>query len=63
MADSLDHGPAQANNLPQFLALTVGAIGVVYGDIGTSPLYAFAKRCARLDQVASPSEFTPRLDR
>ena len=23
------------------LALTVGAIGVVYGDIGTSPLYAF----------------------
>ncbi|PII37879.1 potassium transporter Kup [Sinorhizobium meliloti CCBAU 01290] len=41
MADSLDHAPAQANNLPQFLALTVGAIGVVYGDIGTSPLYAF----------------------
>ena len=23
-----------------FLALTVGSIGVVYGDIGTSPLYA-----------------------
>ena len=22
-------------------ALTIGAIGVVYGDIGTSPLYAF----------------------
>ncbi|MDX1127874.1 potassium transporter Kup [Sinorhizobium medicae] len=41
MADSLDHAPAQANNLPQFLALTIGAIGVVYGDIGTSPLYAF----------------------
>ncbi len=41
MADSLDHAPAQAKNLPQFLALTVGAIGVVYGDIGTSPLYAF----------------------
>ncbi|MDX0624530.1 potassium transporter Kup, partial [Sinorhizobium medicae] len=41
MADSLDHAPAQANNLPQFLAMTIGAIGVVYGDIGTSPLYAF----------------------
>ncbi|PJR16023.1 potassium transporter Kup [Sinorhizobium meliloti] len=41
MADSLDHAPARANNLPQFLALTIGAIGVVYGDIGTSPLYAF----------------------
>ncbi|MDC7787174.1 potassium transporter Kup [Rhodoplanes sp. TEM] len=24
-----------------FVALTVGSIGVVYGDIGTSPLYAF----------------------
>jgi KUP system potassium uptake protein len=24
-----------------FLALTIGSIGVVYGDIGTSPLYAF----------------------
>jgi K+ transporter len=23
-----------------FAALTVGALGVVYGDIGTSPLYA-----------------------
>ena len=41
MADSLDHAPARANNLPQFLALAIGAIGVVYGDIGTSPLYAF----------------------
>ena len=26
---------------PALLALTVGAIGVVFGDIGTSPLYAF----------------------
>ena len=39
--------PAPANGhakyLPKtgLLALTVGAIGVVYGDIGTSPLYAF----------------------
>src|SRR5215510_9581032 len=24
-----------------FLALTMGSVGVVYGDIGTSPLYAF----------------------
>src|SRR6516165_1754893 len=24
-----------------FVALTLGSIGVVYGDIGTSPLYAF----------------------
>jgi KUP system potassium uptake protein len=26
---------------PAMLALTIGAIGVVFGDIGTSPLYAF----------------------
>lgn len=30
------HGPRQG-----FAALTLGAIGVVYGDIGTSPIYAF----------------------
>jgi KUP system potassium uptake protein len=30
--------PPASNGL---LALTIGAIGVVYGDIGTSPLYAF----------------------
>jgi KUP system potassium uptake protein len=26
---------------PAFLALALGSVGVVYGDIGTSPLYAF----------------------
>ena len=31
-----DHAPAKAG----FWALTLGCIGVVYGDIGTSPLYA-----------------------
>jgi KUP system potassium uptake protein len=30
------HSPSQ-----RFLALTIGSVGVVYGDIGTSPLYAF----------------------
>ena len=33
------HGPHGARSGFQ-LALTIGAIGVVYGDIGTSPLYA-----------------------
>jgi KUP system potassium uptake protein len=32
------NGPAHLKTA--FLALTVGSIGVVYGDIGTSPLYA-----------------------
>ena len=34
-----DADTAHANK--RFLALAVGCIGVVYGDIGTSPLYAF----------------------
>jgi KUP system potassium uptake protein len=32
------NGPTQLKTA--FLGLTVGSIGVVYGDIGTSPLYA-----------------------
>jgi KUP system potassium uptake protein len=32
------HVPAQAG---RFWPLTLGAVGVVYGDIGTSPIYAF----------------------
>jgi K+ transporter len=31
------NGPSAVN----FWGLTLGTIGVVYGDIGTSPLYAF----------------------
>jgi KUP system potassium uptake protein len=40
-------GTLPANETPEaqprstFWALTIGSIGVVYGDIGTSPLYAF----------------------
>ncbi|MDK1373637.1 MULTISPECIES: potassium transporter Kup [unclassified Sinorhizobium] len=41
MTASLDHVPAQASNARQFLAMVLGSVGVVYGDIGTSPLYAF----------------------
>ncbi|WP_312162765.1 potassium transporter Kup [Phenylobacterium sp.] len=32
-----------------FLSLTVGAIGVVFGDIGTSPLYAMREALARVE--------------
>ena len=35
-------------------ALTLGAIGVVYGDIGTSPIYAF-REASRL--AADPTDF------
>src|SRR6188768_2585759 len=32
---------------PAMVALTIGAIGVVFGDIGTSPLYAFREALAQ----------------
>src|SRR5246500_2715252 len=34
-------GRGQAHSTAGFKALMLGSIGVVYGDIGTSPLYAF----------------------
>ncbi|WP_174293290.1 KUP/HAK/KT family potassium transporter, partial [Sphingomonas bacterium] len=39
-AEAITAAP-HAQRHPALLALTVGAIGVVFGDIGTSPLYAF----------------------
>jgi KUP system potassium uptake protein len=40
-APAADAGAAGAHRTPRFagLALSLGALGVVYGDIGTSPLY------------------------
>ncbi|MFM2372280.1 MAG: hypothetical protein RIS85_2002, partial [Pseudomonadota bacterium] len=40
--DAPPHGPAHAGGHGQssLVKLAVGAIGVVFGDIGTSPLYA-----------------------
>src|ERR1700719_5170745 len=34
------NGHADTHSTAGFAALTLGSIGVVYGDIGTSPLYA-----------------------
>jgi KUP system potassium uptake protein len=45
VSDPAASGEASADNghdvRPSFLALALGSVGVVYGDIGTSPLYAF----------------------
>ena len=45
IGEVLAAGPAgDAPSAPSgadFAALTLGSIGVVFGDIGTSPLYAF----------------------
>ena len=41
LAAALPHAePAQGKSGSSFWLLTIGSIGVVYGDIGTSPLYA-----------------------
>jgi KUP system potassium uptake protein len=48
--------PDGGGHSPAFWAMAVGAIGVVFGDIGTSPLYAF--RLA-LQQAAGAHGITP----
>ncbi len=43
------NGHGDTHSTATFAALTLGSIGVVYGDIGTSPLYALresARRCS-----------------
>jgi KUP system potassium uptake protein len=39
-----------------FARLAIGSIGVVYGDIGTSPLYAFKESALAASAGAAPSE-------
>ena len=54
-APSEEANGAHTGHSPNFLALTVGSVGVVYGDIGTSPLYAFreAVKAASGDEIAT----------
>lgn len=40
-ASGHEHGAGEEHDPKKYWALVVGAIGVVFGDIGTSPLYAF----------------------
>ena len=37
----IDHQDSSKAKMAPLAALTIGAVGVVFGDIGTSPLYAF----------------------
>ncbi|MEA2283951.1 MAG: system potassium uptake protein, partial [Solirubrobacteraceae bacterium] len=39
-------GPAGHHGHGKIVKLTLGAIGIVFGDIGTSPLYAFRETFA-----------------
>jgi len=51
------HGPAAAKpSLSRTAALSLGALGVVYGDIGTSPLYAIKECFHGMHAVATSPE-------
>ena len=59
-AGAVDASPESAHGHGRtgFWALTVGSVGVVYGDIGTSPLYAFREALSpsRVDGILLPEE-------
>jgi KUP system potassium uptake protein len=46
ISDTTTEAPVEAPVTTGFWALTLGSIGVVFGDIGTSPLYAFREAVA-----------------
>src|SRR5438552_3526634 len=50
------HGKRRAG--PSFLALTLGTIGVVYGDIGTSTLYAMRESVVAAVGTGNPASET-----
>jgi KUP system potassium uptake protein len=45
----------QASSKVRFAALTIGSVGVVYGDIGTSPLYAFREAVVAAAGTGTPT--------
>src|SRR2546429_9331707 len=51
------HGNGDAHPKVGFWALTLGSLGVVYGDIGTSPLYALREA---VNAAALPGELPTR---
>ncbi|MDR3513097.1 MAG: potassium transporter Kup [Caulobacteraceae bacterium] len=53
-ADAAAPEPAAAPGRRGFAALTLGAVGVVFGDIGTSPLYAMREALRHARAAESP---------
>src|SRR5262247_516919 len=47
--------PAEDHSAAGFWGLTLGAIGVVYGDIGTSPLYALREAVVAAVGAGNPA--------
>ena len=60
IGERLDAGRAVAGHTAptSFWALTIGTIGVVYGDIGTSPLYALKESLAAATNHAGATALT-----
>src|SRR6266700_2791957 len=52
-APPVPHGAHAGHGKGDLIKLALGAIGVVYGDIGTSPLYAI-KECVTLPHGVAP---------
>jgi KUP system potassium uptake protein len=53
-AQATDPHPAAGHGHGKLLPLALGALGIVYGDIGTSPLYAVKECFAQIDGKPSP---------
>ena len=52
---------AEPHERDSFAALALGAVGVVFGDIGTSPLYAFREALGQVDPSTIGPEATNRM--
>jgi KUP system potassium uptake protein len=52
-----DHGRGHRHGRSHFWKLTLGSVGVVYGDIGTSPLYAFREAVKAASGEAIATQF------
>jgi KUP system potassium uptake protein len=58
VTDKASDAPTSAGHAPpsgKFWALALGSVGVVFGDIGTSPLYAFKESIAHVQQDGTPA--------
>src|SRR5438045_3461747 len=50
------NGHGETHSTAGFTGLLLGSIGVVYGDIGTSPLYALREAIVAASGAAGPAE-------
>ena len=59
--DVLENGQDGAGTAapPRLLTLALGSLGVVFGDIGTSPLYAFREAIAAATGHGAPDRAAP----